>query len=93
MADEEKPLIACIFHPKSFAPQTYKVVDRVSKNIFEYGLCNMCAAKLRLDWFKKEINDRLTMHVKKMEEQTKNNLQTKEIKRLTIERDKGAKNG
>lgn len=66
----------CIFHPRIPAIAAYRVMDTLSKQMFDYGLCPICNHRLkRQDSFKKDISDKLEELFNKLmkQEQEKKN--------------------
>lgn len=60
----------CIFHPRIRALETYNVQDTHTKLFFRYGLCPICANRLKKqESFKQDINDRLEELAEQLKQQ------------------------
>lgn len=63
----------CIFHPRLRAMNVWHIKDKVGGEFFRYGLCPICANRLKKqESFKQDISDKLeemlTKFQKKQEE-------------------------
>jgi hypothetical protein len=60
MSDQQPDPHACIFHNRLRALQVFRIQDSQTKAWFQYGLCPICANRLKKqESFKKDISDRL----------------------------------